>query len=1148
MSEEKELIIVRGSTPLLSVTLPEDLKTSYIASGIISISQRNKGVLISKTLDEMTVDGNKYSVFLKQSETLKLDSTKPAAIQAKFCTIDDIVLVSFIQNIEILPVNNEKLFEQDNPSGDTYEATGESGIEIVPDLVDFSPDMDVEQITISTDDYTLLRNKPVLNGVTINGNQTSDEFGIYNSEQVDALLDPIAEKDTEQDARISTLESVSDEHDTAIETIEGQIGNHTLARNVLADEYTNAQIDAKVDPVSADVATLKIQLGNHTVARDVSATEYTNDQIDTKVGTVSDEVDILKTKVNTQLGNHTVSRDVLANEYTNAQIDTAISTAVGTLHDDVETLSDKVDTQLGEYTVARNVLADEYTNTQIDTKVSTVQNAVDTLSGKVNTQLGEFTVGRNVAADEYTNAQIDAKIAGAGDISALEERIDTQLGEHVVSRDVSANEYSNAEIDTKVNAVNTRIDNQIGSYTVGRNVLSGEYTNTDIDGKVQAVQDDVDVLDSSVVKSVNTIAPVNGDVTLGKGDIGLGNVTNDAQVKRTEMGVANGVATLDANGLVPSSQLPSFVDDVIEYPTATDFPAIGESGKIYIAIDTNLSYRWSGTVYVKISSDLALGETSSTAYAGNKGKANRDDLDAHIADNVRHVTASERNAWNAKADASTTVTNVSYSDGAIKKTIDGATTNVVSVSTLKSDLELSKEDVGLGNVDNTSDLSKPISTATQSALDEKVDKVTGKGLSTNDYTTAEKNKLSGIESGAQVNTITGVKGNSEAAYRTGNVNITKANIGLGNVDNTADADKPISTATQTALSGKVDKVTGKGLSTNDFTDTLKTKLNGIATGAEVNVQANWNTTDSTSDAYILNKPTIPSKTSDLTNDSGFITSAGVPVKGVKGDAETTYRTGNVNITKDNIGLANVDNTSDADKPISTATQAALNAKITNPSGGIAGQVLKKTETGVEWANGGGSGEGFVSSVNDILPDALGNVSLGADDIPLGTGNVETLAGSVATIETSPTTATHAVGSYIVYNGQLYKVISAIRAGATLTPNTNIEATTAGAELTSLNNGLKYSSEHTETSNGLTLYYRTMGNICFGYVYGTPSNASTVASFTVPTAVEAYYYTGGQWAEASNLIQAWIDTGSNTFQVRNYVASKVVRVSFMYLCN
>lgn len=71
-------------------------------------------------------------------------------------------------------------------------------------------------------------------------------------------------------------------------------------------------------------------------------------------------------------------------------------------------------------------------------------------------------------------------------------------------------------------------------------------------------------------------------------------------------------------------------------------------------------------------------------------------------------------------------------------------------------------------------------------------------------TTAERTKLSGIEAGAQVNTIFGVKGDSESTYRTGNVNITKANIGLGNVDNTSDADKPVSTAQQTAIDACLD--------------------------------------------------------------------------------------------------------------------------------------------------------------------------------------------------------------------------------------------------------------------------------------------------------------------------------------------------------
>lgn len=78
------------------------------------------------------------------------------------------------------------------------------------------------------------------------------------------------------------------------------------------------------------------------------------------------------------------------------------------------------------------------------------------------------------------------------------------------------------------------------------------------------------------------------------------------------------------DGMVPAAQLPSFVDDVLEYGSKSEFPATGETGKIYVAKDTNLAYRWGGTQYVEISPSLALGETATTAYPGDKGKAAAD--------------------------------------------------------------------------------------------------------------------------------------------------------------------------------------------------------------------------------------------------------------------------------------------------------------------------------------------------------------------------------------------------------------------------------------------------------------------------------------------------------------------------------------------
>ena len=67
-------------------------------------------------------------------------------------------------------------------------------------------------------------------------------------------------------------------------------------------------------------------------------------------------------------------------------------------------------------------------------------------------------------------------------------------------------------------------------------------------------------------------------------------------------------------GIIPSYQLPSYVDDVLEYSSISVFPTTGETGKIYVDVTTNLSYRWSGTQYVQTGSPLSLGTTATTFY------------------------------------------------------------------------------------------------------------------------------------------------------------------------------------------------------------------------------------------------------------------------------------------------------------------------------------------------------------------------------------------------------------------------------------------------------------------------------------------------------------------------------------------------------
>lgn len=163
-------------------------------------------------------------------------------------------------------------------------------------------------------------------------------------------------------------------------------------------------------------------------------------------------------------------------------------------------------------------------------------------------------------------------------------------------------------------------------------------------------------------------------------------LNNKVQEFIDSKGAPNGLASLNESGIIPSAQLPSYVDAVIEVDTFSNLPGTGESGKIYIVQDTNLTYRWSGTGYVEISKSLALGETSSTAYPGDKGKATTDKLNAVQTNLETHI--------NNKSNPH----------------------------------EVTKAQVGLSEVDNTSDANKPISTATQNALNSKFNASDGNAL------------------------------------------------------------------------------------------------------------------------------------------------------------------------------------------------------------------------------------------------------------------------------------------------------------------------------------------------------------------------------------------------------------------------------------
>ena len=294
-----------------------------------------------------------------------------------------------------------------------------------------------------------------------------------------------------------------------------------------------------------------------------------------------------------------------------------------------------------------------------------------------------------------------------------------------------------------------------------------------------------------------------------KDDLGLGDVDNtrdkDKPLSLAVIAALSQKATL-VNGIIPSSNLPGYMDATVEVDNFASLPMPGGANQIYITRNTNKTYRWTGTTYVLINPTLALGYTAGTAFPGDKGQQ----AYAHTLrmDNPHDVRAS---------------------------------------------------DLGLGDVDNTSDLNKPLTSAMTTALSVKADLVNGtvptsqlpgfvddvlevlemsdlpaQGVRGKIYVVLADNTLHtwsgtdyravtptvnlGTNSGDAYpgergladrqdivsiqNTLSGGLNNHVTNYDNPHA-VTADQVGLGDVDNTADLDKPISTATQTALDEKL---------------------------------------------------------------------------------------------------------------------------------------------------------------------------------------------------------------------------------------------------------------------------------------------------------------------------------------------------------
>ena len=710
---------------------------------------------------------------------------------------------------------------------------------------------------------------------------TKDQVGLGNVDNTADINKPvsIAQQAAIDAAKADMNSSISDLKNK----VENHISNTSNPHQVNKEQVGLGKVDNTSDlekPVSApqQEAINAVKESVNDVGTDLSAhlTDYSNPHRVTK-----DQVGLGKVDNTSDL---------------EKPISTATQDALNSLNTNIE-LAKK---EIGNYTISGHKISENPILTKDDVGLSNVDNTSD-----INKPISHLTQ--------------DALDALEAKIDSIGQTTDDGLKAHLA-------DFNNPHKVTK---------DKIGLGNV-ENLSPSDYPISD------ATQEAINNVNDTLTELINNhISNSENPHNVTKDQIGLGNVTDDAQVKRDEMGVPGGVATLGEDGKVPSSQLPSFVDDVLEYDSLDLFPETGEAGKIYVAKDTNITYRWSGTRYIEISKSLALGETSSTAYPGDKGKDTTDKLTSHLADfnNPHQVTKEQVGLGNVDntADKDKPISDATQTAlDEIKSSIESGNSELneelnAHITNYNNPHKVTATQLGLDKVNNTSDLDKPISTATQAALDKLTETITSTGTDLSahliDFDNPHRVTKDQVGLGNVDNTsdrdkpisdatreaidslddkIDEIEKNQSAdlsAHLTDFNNphrVTKDQVGLGNVDNTADKDKPVSDATTKAISD----------AKAELNTALTSHINNRENPHQVTkAQVGLDQVDNTSDA---NKPVSGPQQTALNGLSDKLTASL--------ENHTTNYSNPHKVTKDQIGLGKVDNTSDLEKPVSAATE------------------------------------------------------------------------------------------------------------------------------------------------------------------------------------------------------------------------------------
>ena len=535
------------------------------------------------------------------------------------------------------------------------------------------------------------------------------------------------------------------------------------------------------------------------------------------------------------------------------KLDSQIKTSSGANATELARVEAKVDKEITDRAAADTTLKNE-------------------LNGNINTAKTELqgNIDAEEAAREAADTALDTKLTSAinkevQDRKDADTALDTKL--------TTAVEKEAQDREAADTALGTRIDNEATARANADNALKTELTED-----IQGVQDDIDTF-------------------------------------KATKGQANGLASLDENGKVPTEQLPSYVDDVIDVYATYDVsptggisniaifadaehitPVVGEAGKIYQNItdgEPSYQFRWTGTTWAPIiSGGVVIGEITGTAYDGGKGKTTTDNLNRLIAFNpirlTQIVTDTSKATLNyEKADgtgiqglqipaASSTKAGVMAAadkvklDTTLPKQIsDETAARVAAINALQGELadDIAQEVVdrntaiAAAKTELTTVINKEVSdrkaadtqvrTDLEAAVELVGEELRGADTTLQNNITKEVNDRKGeitrveklisdeAATRAQADTTVNAKVDSHIGNKSNPHGVTKAQVGLGNVNNTSDADKPVSTAQATAIADA--KAAGTNAQTN-LTTHIQNKSNphgvtrdqlGLGTTAEI---------------------------------------------------------------------------------------------------------------------------------------------------------------------------------------------------------------------------------------------------------------------------------------------------------------------------